>query len=65
MQQEINYLRNKETVCNPQDIKKKSKQGTILAYDDGLASAPVCRRLIIHTLLSIMSSYPQGQRLGY
>jgi hypothetical protein len=33
--------------------------------DYGLASVPVCRRVIIHTLLSRMSSYPLGQRLSY
>ncbi|KAK2402638.1 hypothetical protein QL285_052139 [Trifolium repens] len=30
------------------------------ASDYGLASVPVCRRVIIHTLLSRMSSYTQG-----
>ncbi|KAK2402046.1 hypothetical protein QL285_051599 [Trifolium repens] len=28
--------------------------------DYGLSSVPVCRRVIIHTLLSRMSSYPHG-----
>ncbi|KAK2362275.1 hypothetical protein QL285_087352 [Trifolium repens] len=45
-----------DMIDNPKNVR---------AADYGLASVSVCRRVIIHTLLSRMSSYPQGQHLGY
>ncbi|KAK2355051.1 hypothetical protein QL285_092499 [Trifolium repens] len=53
------------TTTNPAYQTWRRQDRIIYGADYGLASVPVCRRVIIHTLLSRMSSYPQGHRLGY